>query len=103
MRPDRPFAAAAASVLSGIIDDHGSEEQYQQNVWGRALEASEVDAMCDAYLNTNNLLGRVQFVWSPETRSRASVSARSEICATCDLSLPPGWSRRSPRVRDAIP
>ena len=61
------FAAAAASVLSGIIDDHGSEEQYQQNVWGRALEASEVDAMCDAYLNTNNLLGRVQFVWSPET------------------------------------
>jgi len=61
------FAARASAVLTGVIAEHGSEEAYQAAVWGEYLEPDAVQHMCDQYLADNGLVGKVTFVWSPDT------------------------------------
>jgi hypothetical protein len=60
------FEAQARMVVEGIRSDYGSEEHYQDRLWGRLLESSEVDCACEEYLNQNNLQGKVLFEWNPD-------------------------------------
>jgi hypothetical protein len=59
------FEAEARVVVEGIHRDYGSEDNYCSAVWGRLLEQTEVDCSCDAYLQQNNLHGKVLFEWNP--------------------------------------
>ena len=59
------FEALARTVVEGIHHDYGCEDSYCDAVWGRQLQSSEVDCACDAYLEQNNLHGKVLFEWSP--------------------------------------
>ena len=61
------YAEIAQRIMRGVIDAHGSEAAYCENVWGRTIERSEVDAACDAYLAQNGFDGEVDFIWSPHT------------------------------------
>ena len=59
------FEKQARQICEGVHRDYGSEEAYCNAVWGRLLDASEVDCACDAYLRDNQLEGKVIFEWNP--------------------------------------
>ena len=61
------YGEIAQRIMRGVIDAHGSEAAYCENVWGRTIERPEVDAACDAYLAQNGFDGEVDFIWSPHT------------------------------------
>ena len=55
----------ARKVVEGIHADYGTEDHYCNTVWGRLLEAKEVDCACESYLAQNQLQGKVLFEWNP--------------------------------------
>ena len=57
---DSVLLELAECVLEAVLRDYGSEEAYQECVWGEKLNYGQVDEECAAYIRRNpSLRGKV--------------------------------------------
>ena len=81
------FADQAVQILDGVVRDYGDQTKYEAACWGDVLEASDIEAACSEYAQSNKIQGLVHFEWNPSTLVTSCVGSKVNLVPT------PGYYR----------